>query len=279
MCFDVANKMNWTTIASNYFSESNTSKLTHIGFGLVCGKDGSKLKTRSGDTVKMLDVIDEVVQLSEKVIKDRSKNLEKSDEKCNKKCNEKKYDLVTMHYQNIDEFMIKDMSRKIGINTLKYFDLSHTFLSNYKYDPELMFRFNGDTGVYLMYCFARINGIIEKSSYKINRLKMSSLLSELIDQGKIDYSKIVYTKETRDLMIHIINFSTVLKIAISDLNTNILTKYVYNLCMQFNSYITQKNGKIIGSNTEAFGIIMCLITSKIIELIFDILSFDKVDHI
>jgi arginyl-tRNA synthetase len=277
MCFEVAKHMKWTNENSNNNNDNNNNKkLVHIGFGVVCGKDGSKLKTRSGETVQLLSVINEVIQLSEKIINDRLKTQTNSDTKMSNNIDDDKGN------DDKDDDDLKTTSRKIGINTLKYFDLSHAHASNYTYDPELMFRFNGDTGVYLMYCYARINSIIEKSSYDLNTLRTQSLQNILklgSDDHKLDETKIMYTKETRALMVHIINLRSYLDIAIKELNTNVLTKYVFSLCTLFNGYVTQKNGKIIKSETEVFGICMCLITSKIIELIFDILGFDKVQHI
>ncbi|VBB18780.1 Arginyl-tRNA Synthetase [Yasminevirus sp. GU-2018] len=276
MCFEVAKKMGWTKPLNEFDPEK---QLVHIGFGLVCGKDGKKLKTRSGDVVKMLDVIDEVVQLSESVIRKRAEECQQKGKDDGKSEN----DSTTSYYQSVTDSDIKDMSRKIGINTLKYFDLSHSCETNYKYDPELMFRFNGDTGVYLMYCFARINGIIEKSSvvkeYKIDRKDPSSSTSLFTEMASAKIDPKYLTKETRDLMIHINNFSSCLDTATSDMNPTKLTNYLYNLCTLFNTFITQKGGKIIGSENEKIGITICLIVSRIIEGVFDLLSFEQVEHI
>jgi arginyl-tRNA synthetase len=279
MCFDVAHKMGWV----NYDSESKElKKLTHIGFGLVLGKDGTKLKTRSGDVIKMLDVIDEVVQLSNNIICDRVNKC-----KTISTDGSLETDPTSIYYQNISNTEIVTMSQRIGLNTLKYFDLSHRFETNYKYDPELMFRFTGDTGVYLMYCFARINGIIEKSpivsDLNLKRNVVDTIqplfnkLELYMNDNIIDNS--YFTKPTRELMIHIINFGTNLDRATKNLNSVELTKYLYALCTYFNTFVGQKNGKIIGSQNETIGIVLCLIVSKIIEHVFNLLSFEPVNHI
>lgn len=260
MCFEVAEKMGWTA--------SGSKKLRHIGFGLVCGKDGTKLKTRSGETVRMLDVIDEVINLSEKIINERASG----------KIEGMGMDSVTAYYEGKSADEIKENSRSIGINTLKYFDLSHNFNSNYKYDPDMMFRFTGDTGVYLMYCFARINGIIEKSSMTVDRNDVTTLLS-VLNSDTIDQQSIRFDNETRKLLLHINGIFIVLNEALNTVSTTCLTRYLYDLCTLFNSYIAVKDNKIIGSKNEAFGISLCIITSKIIENVFDILTFDKVEHI
>jgi len=238
MCFEVAKKIGW----------ANGKKLTHIGFGFVCGQDGKKLKTRSGDVVKMMDVIDEVIIKSSEVIELRAQN----------KIGDK-----TNYYENITEFEKREMSRKIGINTLKYFDLCHTYSSNYKYDPSTMFRFNGDTCVYLMYTYARINGIIEKSGNNVSEINISKFIE--------------ITQEERKLILYIMRFQDILNSSIQLLNTNLLTKYIFELCTIFNGFITCR--KVIGSENEKFRIGLCLLTSKIISEIFEILSLEHVKHI
>jgi arginyl-tRNA synthetase len=285
MCFEIADKMGWLDTQPSAYSDGKR-KLKHIGFGLVCGKDGKKLKTRSGETVNMMDVIEDVINLSQKVITDRIKMYtEKSDSSNeNKKDTDEgaEYDSTSSYYQHLTLDGVKDMSRKIGINTLKYFDLSHNYETNYKYDPVLMFRFNGDTGVYLMYCYARINGIIEKSTLGEKVKHPISFIGAILadcsnDSYVVDES--YFTKDTRDLFVHILNIGKVFTNSVESLDTNLLTKYIYTLCTMFNKFITQKNGKIIRSSNERSGIAMCWITSKIIENIFNILSFEPVPHI
>jgi arginyl-tRNA synthetase len=257
MCFKVAEVMGWK-------GEKKDKILTHIGFGVVCGSDGKKLKTRSGETVRMMDVIDEVISKSNDVIKERIKA--NPDDQI---------------YKHMDESEISHMSQIIGINTLKYFDLSHSFESSYKYDPEIMFRFQGDTGVYLMYCYARINGIIKKSTLDISlddQNKITKILKQYIDKIE-DLSTGLISKETHDLLMHIANFGQTIEESVQNLNTNNLTKYLFSLCTLFNAFISQKDGKIIGSENELFGICVCICVSKIIKVIFNILSFEHVDHI
>jgi arginyl-tRNA synthetase len=262
MCFEVVKIMGW----------QNTGELTHIGFGLVCDSDGNKLKTRSGTVLKMMDVIDEIIHKSEQTIQERAKSIAQNDKKNKSNSNNDTQSSTLSYYSNIDEEKIKVMSRKIGINTLKYFDLSHNYESNYNYDPNAMFRFNGNTGVYLMYCFARINRIIEKSTIKYNNTE--TLFNDLSIP-----SFSVLTKETRTLLLHIISMNNCVNEAIKHFDVHLLAKYLFSLCTLFNGFITQPNGKIIGSEHEKFGIAICIVTSKLIESIFGILSFEEVQHI
>lgn len=258
MCFEIAGLMGW---CEKEGCEKKT--LTHIGFGLVLGKDGKKLKTRSGDVVKMLDVIDEITQKSIKCVETRARSGTPE----------------SVYYHGMTKDTMDSLSQKIGMNTLKYFDFTHTPESNYKYDPELMFSFNGNTGVYQMYSYARINGIIEKSSCHIDRKSVNQcteLLTNVCDQvGGIN----PISKETKKLIIHCIGLHSMLEDAVKSMDVNKIVKYLHTLCAHFNTFNSQKNGKIIGSPDELRGIGICLVVSRIIELLFNVLSLEPVDHI
>jgi arginyl-tRNA synthetase len=297
MCFQVAEKMGWTrqTIdKSNNVTDNETNQLTdnvsnslpcstkkavlrHIGFGLVSDAQGKKLKTRSGETVKMIDVIRGVVEKSETLVHERSVLLNQIKTESEGKIDNKS-NLHLMYYNDMNEETKKSMCRKIAINTLKYFDLSHSHSSNYKYIPEQMFQFDGDTGVYIMYCFARINGIIEKSTLNIKRNDLNTI-SRLYCSLDLNLGSMRFSKETRNLLLHVIGFDQSIKESVDNLNINLLVKYVYKLSTLFNSYLQQTNGRIIGSVNENFSIAVCLVVSKIIETILNILSFEEVEHI
>lgn len=263
MCFEVAELMGWTTDTNRNIKKT----LTHIGFGLVLGKDGKKLKTRSGDVVKMQDVMNEVTQKAVKCVAERASSET----------------VEAMYYQGMTIDCMDSLSQKIGMNTLKYFDFTHSHSSNYKYDPELMFSFNGNTGVYLMYSYARITGIIEKSSYRdIDRKNIHQVTDFLNKLNNTSFERkplLMISKETKKLIIHCVNLSSMLEDAVNTLDINKIVKYLHMLCTCFNTFNSQKNGKIIGSHDESYGIGICIIVSKIIDSLFNVLSLESVDHI
>lgn len=264
MCFDVAKSLRWC----------EGSQLIHIGFGLVLGKDGKKLKTRSGDVVKMIDVMNDVTHLSYDIIHQRAEGFKNNNN--NIDLTELTEQTTSQYYKNITEEELNVMSKKIGMNTLKYFDLSHRYDSNYKFDDKKMFQFQGDTGVYLMYCYARINGIIERST--IGQMPLSSISDTL----KADINKYVtqyMTKQTKGVIMQIVNYKDCIMTATNNHNPTEMTKYLYNLCTAFNSFVTQEGGKIAGTNFETFGIYICMNVSKIIKMMFELLSLEPVIHI
>ncbi|AVL95104.1 arginyl-tRNA synthetase [Moumouvirus australiensis] len=131
MIFDTAIKLGWCSIL----------QAKHIGFGVILGEDGRRLKTRSGKTIKLVDVINEVKQHSKIVTNQYCENTKRS----------------------ISLDVLEDISNKIAINSIKYSDLNNPRENNYKFDINKMLLSKGNTAVYLMYALARCQGILRKT--------------------------------------------------------------------------------------------------------------------
>ena len=108
-----------------------------IGFGTMMGKDGKPFKTRSGDTVKLVDLLDEAVERATKLVRD--KNPELSD---------------------LDAVKIGET---VGIGAVKYADLSKNRTSDYVFDWDNMLSFEGNTAPYLQYAYTRVQSVFKKA--------------------------------------------------------------------------------------------------------------------
>ena len=112
-----------------------SQKLTHVAFGTICGSDGKPFKTRSGETVKLEDVVSLVTSKAEQKLKQNGLG------------------------EN------KDLALKIGVAALKFGDLSNDVSKDYVLDLDKFSSFEGKTGPYLQYTNARINSLLEKAGY------------------------------------------------------------------------------------------------------------------
>lgn len=112
--------------------------LEHIAYGTMMGSDGRPFKTRSGDTVKLVELLDESMRRA--------------------------YDLVSDKNPDLDEATRRDVAEKIGIGAVKYADLSKNRTSDYVFDWSTMLSFDGNTAPYLLYAYARIRSILRKDS-------------------------------------------------------------------------------------------------------------------
>lgn len=119
-------------------------KFEHHMFGMMLGKDGKPFKTRSGDTVKLNDLLDEAEERAEKLI--RSKN------------------------PNIDEKELKTIVNAVAVGAIKYADLSKNRTTDYVFDWNSMLSFEGNTAPYLQYAYTRVLSIFRKADITAERI-------------------------------------------------------------------------------------------------------------
>ena len=109
----------------------------HASFGSVLGEDGTPIKTRSGESVKLAELLDEAVQRAGPVVEAHSPDLPETEK--------------------------AEVARAVGIGAVKYADLSKDRTSDYVFSFDAMLAFNGNTAVYLMYAHARARSILRKA--------------------------------------------------------------------------------------------------------------------
>ncbi len=127
MVFDTARRMGWLT---------DDVSAEHIGFGTVLGPDGKPFKTRSGGTVRLVELLDSAVERARVEIETKPHTLAPDE--------------------------LGTVARQAGIGAVKYADLSTSRIKDYVFDPVRMVSFYGNTGVYLQYAHTRIRSILRK---------------------------------------------------------------------------------------------------------------------
>ncbi|MFN7613868.1 MAG: arginine--tRNA ligase, partial [Phycisphaerae bacterium] len=111
--------------------------LEHAAFGSVLGEDGRPFKTRSGESVKLADLIRETFDRAGAAVKSRNADLPAQE--------------------------LAQIGRAVGIAALKYADLSTDRTKDYTFSFDRMLAFEGDTGPYLLYALVRIKNILRKA--------------------------------------------------------------------------------------------------------------------
>ena len=130
---------------------SKKISLEHIAYGTMMGDDGRPFRTRTGGTVKLIELLDESINRA--------------------------YDLVTEKNPKLEEDIRLKIAEKIGIAAVKYSDLSKSRISDYVFDWSTMLSFEGNTAPYLMYAYARIKSILNKAEANRSNDKILLLTS------------------------------------------------------------------------------------------------------
>jgi len=117
-------------------------EVTHVSFGLVLGEDGKRLRTRSGDNVRLRELLQEAVDRARAFVVERAE--ERGDELPGD---------------------LEDVARTIGIGAVKYADLSQNRQSNYVFSFDRMLTLKGNTAPYLQYAYARMRSILREAGW------------------------------------------------------------------------------------------------------------------
>ena len=128
LIFEAARRAGWLT---------DGIEATHVSYGTVLGPDGRPFKTRSGGTVKLMELLDAAVARAKASVSEKTQDL--TDEE------------------------LTQIAEQAGIGAVKYADLSTSRTKDYVFDVDRMVSFNGNTGVYLQYAHTRICSILRKA--------------------------------------------------------------------------------------------------------------------
>lgn len=113
------------------------SLLEHAAFGMVLGEDGRPFKTRSGENVKLSDLLDEAAERAQRTVAEKNPDLGAEER--------------------------REIGEAVGIAALKYADLSSERIKDYVFSFDRMLAFEGNTGPYLLYALVRIRSIFRRA--------------------------------------------------------------------------------------------------------------------
>lgn len=170
----------------------------HVAFGQVLGTDKKAFKSRSGDTVRLIDLIDEAEERARASVSAKAAPL-------------------TPEQQ-------ADVARMLGIGSIKYADLSSDRVKDYVFDLDRMISFEGNTAGYVQYAHARIRSVYRKAE------------AEGVTPGAIQLGAPAKDDAERALVIELLGFEEVVKSVEESLEPHKLATYAYNLALAFTKF-------------------------------------------
>ncbi|MDG3132866.1 arginine--tRNA ligase [Streptococcus suis] len=168
-----------------------SNQMTHITFGLVT-KDKKKLSTRKGNIILLEPTLDEAISRALSQIEAKNPHLENKEE----------------------------VAHAVGVGAVKFYDLKTDRDNGYDFNLEAMVSFEGETGPYVQYAYARIQSILRKANFAPNK----------------DNNYTLADAESWDIIKHIQNFSRVVERAGDKFDPSLIAKYAINLAQAFNKY-------------------------------------------
>jgi len=171
-------------------------QLEHKNFGMMLGKDGKPFKTRSGDTVKLADLLDEAIERAGVLISQKSTALSEQEK--------------------------ADVIEAVGIGSVKYADLSKNRTTDYVFDWDNMLSFEGNTAPYMQYAYTRIRSIFNRSQIALSEVEQAQLS--------------ITDEKERALAIKLLQFEEAVQVVGKDGTPHVLCAYLYELAGAFSSF-------------------------------------------
>ncbi|KUJ65889.1 arginyl-tRNA synthetase [Streptomyces albus subsp. albus] len=190
MVFETARRIGWL---------NDQVHAVQLAFGTVLGKDGKPFKTREGETVRLVDLLDEAIERATAVVREKDTLGQLTDQE------------------------IAERGTQVGIGAVKYADLSTSASRDYKFDLDQMVSLNGDTSVYLQYAYARIRSILRKAG----------------DATPQAHPELALAPAERALGLHLDQFAETLADAATDHAPHKLAAYLYQLASLYTTFYDQ----------------------------------------
>jgi len=212
----------------------NPAKVTlnHMMFGTVMSenlvvdeatgqtkKKIEKMKTRSGDTVKLAELLDESKTRAMAIFEARLARQAETAGAGEDGLNSQKV--------QVDPAKLEETAEILGISSIKYFDLKQNRINDYVFDFDRMLDPEGDTGVYLLYQYVRICSIIEKSQFGSPEALASIRETEVFS---------ISDPKERELALTVLRLPEQLDLAINDLQINRICELVYDIAVKIGQY-------------------------------------------
>ena len=217
MVFDVARMAGWLV---------EPNEAVHVAFGNVLGSDRKIMKSRSGDPLKFIDLIEEAVSRADAAIALKNPDLLETDR--------------------------HEIARMVGIGSVKYADLSTDRVRDYVFDWERMLSFDGNTAPYLQYAHARICSIFRRAD--ISRVSVRDVVPTLVEP------------QERELALALLAFNAAVVDTIDKYSPHRLCTYLYDLATTFTAFYEHcpvlKDGY---ESTRQSRLALCDLTARVLH--------------
>ena len=230
--FQVAKRAGWIPAEAT---------VEHVPFGLVQGVDGKKLKTRSGDTIRLKDLLEEAIEHCGTNLRNRLKEEDR----------------------NESEDFIQHVATTVGIAAVKYADLSTNRITNYQFSFERMLALNGNTAPYLLYAAVRIKGIARKGG------SLDGATPE----------KLIFTEPQEwALARQLLQLDVIISDVETELLPNRLCNYLFELSQSFNRFYDQVPVLKAEEPARSSRLALCNLCANTLELGLQLLGIQTLER-
>jgi arginyl-tRNA synthetase len=217
-------------------------RLAHVWFGSILGEDGRPFKTRTGENIRLTDLLDEAEERAFKVVSDKNPDL--------------------------PEAQRREIARVVGVGAVKYADLLPNRQSDYVFSWDKMLALSGNTAPYLQYAYVRVRGIFRKGGEEARRSEAKGQKAAVRLEAEEEIA----------LAKHLVNFGIVLEGVAEEYRPNFLCSYLYDLAGHYNRFF--ENCPVLKAPPELreSRLILCDLTAKVLSQGLGVLGIETLEQ-
>ncbi len=205
-------------------------ELVHVTFGTVLGENNRPLKTRSGENVKLKELLEEAVVRARAVVEEKNPEFAEAKK--------------------------EQIAEAVGIGAVKYADYSNNRTSDYVFSFDKMLAMDGNTAPYMQYAYARVKSIERKAAKKDVDIE-----SELAGINELNLTE----PAELDVAKHLIRYGEIIESALADCRPNYLTQYLYELAQKFSGFYNSCPVLAADKATRPTRLLLCDLTARTIK--------------
>uniref|UniRef100_M4C563 arginine--tRNA ligase n=1 Tax=Hyaloperonospora arabidopsidis (strain Emoy2) TaxID=559515 RepID=M4C563_HYAAE len=236
-------------------------KLTHAPFGLVLGHDGTKLSSRNGAFDYLEDLLDgAAVECSRQALASATTGVVASE-------------------LNLTQEQVDAQDRVVGDAAVRYFELAQQRERNYKFIMSNVLNLKGNTGVYLMYASARLQGILRKAGGKdqISWDEYLGLSSDVIAaQDVLARASVYWHPSERALALLLAQFDDEVAAALAHLYPHYLCDYLFRMACHFHGFY--ENCRVLQDPRQDSRLLLCAATDAVLRRGMQLVGVEAVDR-
>jgi arginyl-tRNA synthetase len=220
-------------------------ELQHISFGTVLGPDGRPYRTRAGDTVGLMGLLDDAVEHAYRVV-----------------C---EVDEQKPQGRELSDDERRRVAEVLGLSAIKYADLSQNRTSDYEFSFEKMVALKGNTATYMQYAYARVLSIFRRGGCDIEAVRRERPAISLGQPAE------------RALGLELLRFSEAIDFVLADYRPNQLTTYLFDLANRFSTFFEEC--PVLKAETpelRSSRLLLCDLTARTIKQGLELLGIDVV---
>jgi len=213
-------------------------KLSHVYWGAILGSNKKPLKTKSGESIKLQELLDEARNKAMKIVAEKNPELSETEK--------------------------SEIAESVGIGALKYADLSSNRTQDYIFSWDRLLSFEGNTAPYMLYAVARINSIFRKTG--------------ISPEDPIEDASPLETEAEIALARKLIGFVTALELTLNDLRPHFLCTYLYELAGIYSSFYNANKVMVDELPVRNRRLLLCARTRTVLTMGLELLGIQPLQR-